>query len=446
MTILAADTRIVPLHQLHPYPGNARRGDLDTIKQSLEINGQYRPIVTRPHPDIPDDWQILAGHHTHQAAQDLGWPELAITVLPDTLTEDDARRIVIVDNRTNDLAGYDTAALDALLAQFNTGPDQTLELAGTGYTLDDYADLQATLDLLPTSLPDTPAQAPKKRAKTKTGDIITLGPHRLYCGDSRDPNSWTRLMEGDQAQMLWTDPPYGVDLHDIAAQRGRDHGDMAGDTINPAALLELATAVFRNAAAHTRPGGAFYVAHADTVREPVHQALTLTGWRHAQTLIWVKDSLVLGRQDYQWRHEPILYGWREGAAHHWHGGRTRTTIVGDYIDRQALENLDHADLVELVTRLLDDKPSTLIRVARPRVAEEHPTSKPAELIAAHILANTPPQSIVLDPFAGSGSTLIACEQTGRHARLIELERTYCDVIIDRYREHTGEKTTVVRNG
>lgn len=414
-----------PIGEVREAARNDNEGDVDTIRDSLRFHGQYKPVIARR-----DTREILAGNHTLKAALAEGWPELAVQWLED-LDDDEAQRILLVDNHSRDGATYNRIALGSILQDLENPHE------GTGFTAGEVEHLIAYGQ----TLEDPPAFTPPAIADaiTRPGDTIRLGRHRLHCGDARDPAAWAELMGPDQADIVWTDPPYGVNLNDIAAQRGRDHGEMAGDNLDAHGLHELARATFANAHAYTRPGAAIYVAHADTMREPIHTAFIGAGFYHAQTLVWVKDSLVLGRQDYQWRHEPILYGWRSGDAHHWHAGRDQTTIAGDYNDRDALEALEHADLVELAHRLLHAQAGTLIRVKRPRVADEHPTSKPVDLIAPHLRNSSEPGAIVADPFGGSGSTLIAAEQTDRAARLLELDPGYCDVIVARWETLTEQQ-------
>lgn len=414
----------VPIGEVLLHPRNARRGDVDLIAASLERNGQYRAIGVRKQTR-----HALFGNHTLQAALALGWTHIAAHEL-DVPDDHDADRILLVDNRSNDVATYDQVTLGDIVREL---PD----LEGTGFTAGDVEQLIAYGQ----SLSDPPPSEPPEpgNAVTKPGDLVELGGHRLYCGDARDADAYAQLMGPDRAQIVWTDPPYGVNLRDIAARRGRDHGDMIGDDADPMVVHELCRAAFEHAHAYTAPGAAIYVAHADTVREPVYSALVGAGFYHAQTLIWIKDTLVLGRQDYQWRHEPILYGWRSGDAHTWNHDRAQTTIAGDYDDRSALEALTQAELVNLAERLLADKPGSVIHIARPRVADNHPTSKPVDLVAAHLRNSSAPGDIVLDPFAGSGSTLIAAEQQDRLARLVELDAGYCDVIVERWEELTDRK-------
>jgi 16S rRNA G966 N2-methylase RsmD len=372
----------VPIAQLHPHPKNARAHDIPTIRESLRTHGQYRTIVARA-----ETREILAGHGTWEAAKQEGFRTIRVEwrSVPD---DDQARKIVAVDNRANDLAGYDPEALKELLTGL---PD----LEGTGYTAGDLDALLAKLEPNFTE-PAAPAPAPEIEAITRPGDRIVLGDHVLVCGDARDEHAWQDLTreDDDRPQLIWTDPPYGVD---------------AG------ALRELIYVAFGWALEYTADQAAFYCCHADTMRPHVQGGLEDAGWAHHQTVIWVKDHLVIGRQDYQWRHEPILYGWRASGTHRWHGEFDKTTVM-EGATVAALEALSHADLVELTWTLLEQQPGTVARFARPQIARFHPTTKPVELVAGHIRNSTEHAASVVDMFAGSGSTILAAEQTGRRAR------------------------------
>ena len=382
---------MVPVGMLVPYPGNPRRGDVRAIRRSLEQHGQYRPLVANRRTG-----RVLCGNHTLRAAIELGWSTIAVTWID--VAESVEPRIVAVDNRANDLAGYDTEELVALLSGLDG-------LDGTGYQqsdLDELLDEVAPAPLEEDELPALPAEP-----TTRPGELVALGEHRLLCGDARDPACYARLLAGGHAGMLWTDPPYGVSYVGRTAEKLR----IANDTSTELArLLGEAFAAIDFAIA---PGAPVYVAHPAGPLQAVFIAAFLdVGWSVRQSLVWVKDSMVLGRCDYHYRHEPILYGYEpalegrvgRGAAG-WHG---------------------------------NDKQTSVLEVDRPRASIEHPTMKPPELIEIALANSSARDALVLDPFAGSGSTMIACERLGRRARLIELDPPYCDVIIARYEALSGQ--------
>lgn len=411
----------VPLDQLKPYGTNPRRGDVAAIADSLRANGQYRPIVVNRRTR-----EVLAGNHTLAAARDLGWTHIAATWVD--ADPEQAARIVLIDNRANDLASYDDTVLAELLASLNG------QLAGTGY---DNADLDALLAGLeparPVMLtdPDSAPPLPADEPITATGQIWTLGPHRLAVGDATDPLLVEALMAGEQADLVLTDPPYNVDYEGGTA----DRLTIANDDMAAPAFAHLLTGLFGVAHAAARPGAPIYVFHPDAGPSAIafRQALLDTGWLHKQVLIWVKDQFVFGRQDWHWQHEPILYGWKPGGAHPWHGGRSLTTVIDD---APALDELKKPQLLELLRAVLAE--TTVLRVDRPRRNDLHPTMKPVALLTRLLDPSSARGDLVLDPCAGAGSTLIAAHLGGRRARLVELDPRYADVIARRWEQATGD--------
>lgn len=388
---IPSDTEQVPVTQLRPYPGNPRRGDIEAIKASLETHGQYRPIVVNKRDDT-----VLAGNHTLEAARQLGRETIAVTYV--NVDDEQAKRIVLVDNRTNDLAGYDDTELAALLEELD-------DLEGTGYGQDD---LNALLDELERDgepqEEDEPPPLPAE-PKTKPGDLYELGRHRLVCGDAREPASYARLLGEERIDLLWTDPPYGVAYAGKTPEPLRIAGDDADG------LRDLLASAFAAVDGALKRGARLYVCHPSGELSIVFiEAYLAQGWRLHQQLVWVKDSLVLGRSDYHFRHEQVLYGHKPGR------GRIGRGATGWYGD---------------------DSQTSVLEVDRPRASREHPTMKPVELVEIALLNSTRRSHLVLDTFAGSGSVLVACERLGRTARLIELDPRYCDVIVARYEELTG---------
>lgn len=338
-----------------------------------------------------------------------------------TRTDEHARAYLIASNSLTTKGGWDTRELADMLVALQG--DDLLPL--TGYDDDDLAAMLAALDPDEEPPPPPPAltdpdDAPGFRTDTVTqpGDLWLLGPHRLAVGDSTDTGTWDRLLGGDKADCVWTDPPYGVSYQaDLTPEQAKkmhrrtDGLEVANDKLTPDQLADFLRSVFALAMSHTRPGACWYVASPPgPLTFTFGQALIdLEVLR--QTLIWVKDSLVMGHSDYHYRHEPVYYGWTPGAAHH---------------------------------PPPDRKQDTIHEVARPKRSKDHPTMKPVELIVRHLENSTDYDDLVVDPFGGSGSTLIACHTTGRRAALIELDPKYADVILRRYQEHTG--TVPTRDG
>lgn len=410
----------VPIDDLVPFEGNPRIGDVGAIADSLTANGQYRPLVVRR-----ETREILGGNHTWRAAKHLGWMTVAVSYVED-LTDEEAKRIVLADNRYSDLATYDPQALAAMLTGLT-------DLNGTGYAPSDLDALLASLTVLaePTALtdPDDVPEAPAT-AQSRLGDVWTLGPHRLLVGDAT--GDLAPLMQGDIADLVLTDPPYNINY-----QGGtKDKLTIENDKLLNVDFRALLDGAMTSLARHSAPGAGFYVFHSDSERVNFQQALESAGWLVKQNLIWVKNSLVLSRQDYHWQHEPILYGWLAGAAHNWETDRKQATIIDH---QQDFAKMPKAELVALLEGIYST--SDAIRYDRPTRSLDHPTMKPVGLLQYLLCNSTQTGDIVLDPFGGSGSTLIACHGERRKARLVELDPKYADVILRRYMEHTGVTPT-----
>jgi DNA modification methylase len=305
------------------------------------------------------------------------------------------------DNRTSDRASYDAQALIDLINESDG------DLTGTGYSQADLDDLLAETSAQIAIEEDAVPPAPATPA-TRIGDIVDLGPHRLACGDAQDDDLLERLVDGDSpARCLITDPPWGVEYEGKTPRRLRLKNDQ------PDGLEELLDGAFGSMDRRLALGAAVYVFH-----PPGNRALTFltafvaAGWELRQSLVWSKDAMVLGHADYHYRHEQILYGFKPAPARLGRGG------AGWYGDHRQ---------------------TSVIHAARPRAAREHPTTKPPELLANLLRNSTRRDDLVLDPFAGSGSTLIACDHLGRRARLVEVDPRYCDVIIARYRARQTRK-------
>lgn len=415
MTVLVEAATMVPLEELKPYPGNPRRGDVTLIADSLRRHGQYRPIVANRRNS-----EILAGNHTLAAARTLGWPEIAVTWVD--VDDDTAARIVLIDNRANDLAVYDDKALAELLGALP-------ELDGTGYDARALAELLAATEDRP-ALTDPDDVPPLEAGEliAKLGDVFELGEHRVMCGDATSSEDVDALVAGDRVDVLWTDPPYGVSY----VGGTKDHLTIVNDDLDAEALEQLLKGAFEQAARVLRPGGVFYVCSPSGELETKFRlALATAGLRLRQQLVWVKDRFVLGRQDYQGRHETILqgwidgegplepplyddahgtllYGWADGAGHTWEGGRRQDTVW---------------------------------EVPRPSASKLHPTMKPVDLVRRGIENATRPGDTVLDLFGGSGSALLASYGAGRRSLSMELDPRYVDVICRRWQQHTGRTPT-----
>lgn len=383
---------LVPLDDLDPHPLNARVHALPSIVESLRSFGQQRPILIVPAGRVGDRQTIVAGHGTTLAAREAGWTHVA--AITSDLTDDDIARYVAADNRTSDLGSYDDSKLATLLSALPS-------LDGTGYEdgdlaklLSDVARRESTRD--PDAVPDAPVAA-----VSLPGGVYDLGRHRLVCGDARDPGAYGALLDGAQADLVWTDPPYGVDVTGRTAQKLK----IQNDALDLVGLRELLLTSLTAAYAVCRDGANWYVAAPSSVGvgDVFFDVLGELGVRK-HVLVWVKQTMVLTRLDYHTRHEFIHYGWKPGS------GRVRPS---------------------------DRTLTSVLEVDRPARNTSHPTMKPVELVEIAVEHSSRPGDLVLDPFGGSGTTLIACERQGRSARLIELDPAYCDVIRQRYADYAG---------
>lgn len=386
----------VPLGRLSCWPVNPRRispGRLEDLQRALEADPEMlwaRPLIATL------DGTVVCGNQRLRAAQGLGWE-----AIPAVFVDLDPERAKLWALRDNNAWGeWDEPLLGELLAELAAGG---VELALSGFDAAEVDRLLAgfVADKDPDDLPPLPEGQPE----SKLGELYTLGPHRLLCADCRDPAQLEQLMQGEGAEVLLTDPPYGVSYRGKTRAALRVRNDDAAGL--PGLLREALFALDGVLA----PSGRFYVfAPAGPAGTEFRVALRDIGWTHHQTLAWVKNAIVLGHSDFHYRHEDVLYGWKPGSGRpgrgrhrgsRWYGGNDQSSVL-------------FAD--------------------RPTRSTEHPTAKPVALLEVMLRNSTKRGDLVLDPFAGSGSTLVACERLGRRCRLVELDPAYCDVIRRRYQE------------
>jgi DNA modification methylase len=380
----------VPIESVTLHPRNPRVGDVDAVAASLGWFGQLKPIVVQK----STGW-VVAGNHLLRAARKLGWTEIAANIVE--LDDATATKYMLADNRTSDLGSYDDGLLAAILAEQAAADN----LAATGYDADDVAALLRAAGLSderdPDALPDLP---PAAEVYVEAGDLWALGRHHLLVGDATDPTAVARLTGNNPVDEIFTDPPYGVGYVGGTAA----HLTIANDDLGADGTRALVAGALR--LAPLRPGGAFYVmAPAGPLQLAFLLALGDAGLTHRQTLTWVKDHFVLGHGDYHYRHEPILYGWREGGPHLFRGDRTQDSVW---------------------------------EFSRPARSELHPTMKPVELVERAIRNSSMPGERVLDMFVGSGTTLIAAERAERTCLAMELDPRYAQVAIERWSSFSGQ--------
>lgn len=383
-----------------PYENNPRINDgaVEATANSIKEFGWKQPIV------VDKEGVIIVGHTRLKAAKKLGMEEVPVLVAKD-LTFEQADAYRLADNKTGEISEWDMDMLGDELSQIEDidmtefgFDDEDLELQ------DENTDAEED-DEFDGEVPENPT--------SKVGDIYKLGDHRLMVGDSTDPDQVKLLMDGEKADLLITDPPYNVALgnggsQDDARKRHRrtDGLVIANDDMEDKDFRQFLKKAYMAADANMKPGATFYIWHADSERLNFEGACKDIGWQVRETLIWNKNSMTLGRQDYQWKHEPCLYGWKDGASHFWNSDRKQTTVL----------DFD-----------------------RPTKSKLHPTMKPIPLFDYQIKNSSKRGQKVLDLFGGSGTTMIACEQNGRKSYLMEIDPKYADVIIDRWEEFTGKK-------
>jgi DNA modification methylase len=412
------------LTNIHINPTNPRvisGAKFDKLCKSIEQAPwmmKLRPIV------VDDDGMILGGNMRFSALKRLKFEEIPDEwiVRASQLTEEQKREFLIKDN-----VGYGEWDIDALLKDWDQDllDEWGLDLPEMEY--EEQKEVKEDDFNVPTTI----------ETDIQVGDIITIGPHRLICGDSTILETYSRLLEERTADLVVTDPPYNVDY------QGGTGLKIQNDNMSDAAFFRFLLDAMTAMNVHLRAGGAVYVWHADSEGLNFRRAFIEAGLDLKQCLVWVKNSLVLGRQDYQWRHEPCLYGWKPGAAHYFTGDRTNSTVIDDKLD---LKKLSKAEMLTMLQDIFSDKVQTSVLYHdKPSRNTEHPTMKPVKLIANLIQNSSKPGQLVLDAFGGSGTTMIAAHQLGRRAALVELDPKYCQVIVDRMRafEPTIE---ITRNG
>ena len=395
--VFCAHDALISVEEAVPNPRNPNQHSdrqVAILSGVIQATGWRQPITVSRQSGF-----MVKGHGRLLAARQKGWTQIPVDY-QQYATEAEEWADLIADNRIAELSEVDNALLMELVGEL--GDDVPLEL--TGFDEEDIRAILAqsgTTALADLSEPENDidlAAALQVEPRIKRGEVWRIGRHFLMCGDSANAADVAKLMNGTQADLLITDPPYGVSY---------ESGGMTieNDSLEGQEFISFLTSAFAAADAVMKPGAAFYVWHADSKGWEFRQAVKDTGWTVRECLIWVKNSLVLGRQDYQWKHEPCLYGWKEGASHLWCNDRSQTTVL-EY-----------------------DKPQR---------NDIHPTMKPVPLFEYQIRNSSLPEAAVLDLFSGSGTTGVACERSGRTAYLMEYDPHYAEAAIARLEKLTGE--------
>ena len=393
------EMKLVPVDRLIPYVNNARthsKEQIAKLRASIREFGFVNPVI------IDRDFNVIAGHGRIAAAREENIAEVPC-VFVDHLTEAQKKAYILADNRMALDAGWDE---DILRVELESLEEMGYDLGLTGFDEKELASMFPADEAKEDDF-DVDAEL-RKPSFTKAGDVWTLGRHRLVCGDSTDPAVYSVLMDRGKANLVLTDPPYNFNYEGSA-------GKIKNDNMADEKFYEFLLAAFRNMESVMADDASIYVFHADTEGLNFRRAFADAGFYLSGCCIWKKQSLVLGLSPYQWQHEPCLYGWKKNGRHQWYTGRKETTIW---------------------------------EFDKPKKNSDHPTMKPIPLLAYPIANSSMTNSVVLDPFGGSGSTLIACEQTDRICRTIELDEKFCDVIVNRYIEQVGspEGVSVLRDG
>jgi DNA modification methylase len=426
------ELRRVPANELRPNPNNWRthpEKQLNAIRGVLAEVGFAGAELARELED--GTLELIDGHARAEVA---GTAEVPVLVLD--VDEAEANKILATFDPIGAMAESDAGKLDAVLRDVDTGSEALQEmLAELADNAGLYRDENGVTNDEPPELPTDPV--------TNPGDLWILGRHRLLCGNATSRSDVRRLANKKQADLFLTDPPYNVALGmdetpEEAKKRNRrtDGKTIQNDKMDDAEFFSFLKSSFENAFELISPGGASYIFHASTEVVNFSTAFSDAGFLLKQHLVWVKNALVMGRQDYNWQHEPCLYGWKPGAAHRWYGEFDKSTVIDDDLD---LKSLSKPDLINIINKFRNGNFSTVVRNPKPAANLDHPTMKPVALLAFLLKNSTNENDVVLDLFSGSGSTMSACEQTKRDSLLLELSPEYCDVIVERWQNLTGEK-------
>ncbi|HFI0448585.1 TPA: DNA modification methylase [Streptococcus suis] len=413
-----------PLDWLKPYQNNPRDNDnaVEPVANSIKEFGFKVPIVASP------DGEVINGHTRLKAAKLLGLKNVPV-IIADDLTDEQVKAFRLADNKTSEIAEWN----------FELLIDELSDIQNLDMTLFGFEDVDYQLDDIYED-DDSESEQDEETVQdsfVNHGDIFQLGRHRLMCGDSTNAEDMAKLIDGATIDLYVTDPPYNV-----AYEGGTEEAmTIMNDSMDDASFRQFLRDAFAVASAHLKPGGAFYIWHADSEGLNFRAAVKETGWLLKQNLIWVKNALVLGRQDYQWKHEPCLYGWKDGGSHYFIDNRSLSTVIEE--DEENLKEMSKSELIAYIKTMQENAPTTIFYEDKPLKNSIHPTMKPLKLIARCVLNSSRKGDKVLDSFNGGGSTLMVCEQTERTCYAMELDPIYVERTIRRWEEATGQTAVLV---
>lgn len=402
-----------PIEWLRPYENNPRNNEqaVEAVANSIKEFGFKVPIVATI------DGEIVNGHTRFKAAKFLKLKTVPV-LIADDLTEEQIKAFRLADNKTGELADWDVELLYGELD----------ELTGFDMTMFGFEDIDFSLDDFEEDERQEGEEADinqEEEPKVEYGDIYQLGRHRLMCGDSTSAEDMAQLIDGAVIDLYVTDPPYNV-----AYQGGTDEAmTIMNDSMDDVSFRQFLRDAFAVANNHLKPGGAFYIWHADSEGLNFRAAVKETGWLLKQSIIWVKNAIVLGRQDYQWKHEPCLYGWKDGASHYFVDNRSLATVIEE--DEENLKEMTKSELISYIKTMQDTSPTTVFYEDKPVRNDIHPTMKPLKLIARCVLNSSKKGDKILDSFNGGGSTLMVCERSERIGYAMELDPVYVERTIKR---------------
>lgn len=436
----------VNVKDIVPYENNAKKhpeSQIEQIIKSIEEFGFNDPIA------IDENNVVIEGHGRLMAIKKLKFKEVQCIRL-EHLTPEQKKAYIIAHNKLTMNTGFDFITLAKEMKALDTA-DFDLDILG--FDADELEDILGYAKTAEDIYEDdfNPDEYIQPEPISKEGDLWILGNHKLYVGDSTKPEAYQVLLGDERADLVVTDPPYNVDYGSKAEainKYGYNFSDrrIMNDVMSNVQFIDFLSNAFKHMEEYLKPGGGFYIWHASITAFEFEVALKANNLQSRQQIIWLKNAIVLGRQDYQWIHEPCFYGWKEGAAHYFVDDRTKTTV--QELEQMEISQMKKEDMAEILYRIKNEIPETVIRENKPTRSPEHPTMKPLKLIGRLIGNSSKPKDLILDNFAGSGSTLIAAEQLGRRSVNIELDPKFADVIVQRYIRITGneEEVQLIRNG